>query len=72
MKKMNFTEDDIKEIKRQDKLIHTTKISEREHGLKDTILVILINEIMLAYCIVLHFDVYKGKCKFSVLKPVLF
>lgn len=34
MKKMNFTSDDIKEIKRQDKLIHTTKISEREHGLK--------------------------------------
>lgn len=34
MKKMNFTADDIKEIKRQDKLIHTTKISVREHGLK--------------------------------------
>lgn len=34
MKKMNLTTDDKKEIKRQDKLIHTTKISEREHGLK--------------------------------------
>lgn len=34
MKKMNFTLDDIEEIKRQDKLIHTTKISEREHGLR--------------------------------------
>ena len=31
---MNLTADDIKEIKRQDKLIHTAKISEREYGLK--------------------------------------
>ena len=29
---MNLTADDIKEIKRQDKLIHTAKISEREYG----------------------------------------
>ena len=31
---MNFNAADIKEIKRQDKLIHTEKISKREHGLK--------------------------------------
>lgn len=31
---MNLTADDIKEIKRQDKLIHTANISEREYGLK--------------------------------------
>lgn len=32
--KMNLNEDDVKEIKRQDKLIHTSKISLREHGSK--------------------------------------
>lgn len=31
---MKFSTTDIEEIKRQDKLIHTTKISQREHGLK--------------------------------------
>lgn len=31
---MNFSEDDKKEIERQDRLIHTTKISERVHGQK--------------------------------------
>lgn len=31
---MEFSKADIKEIRRQDKLIHTVKISEREHGLK--------------------------------------
>lgn len=31
---MKFSAADIKEIKRQDKLIHTAKISTREHGLK--------------------------------------
>lgn len=31
---MNFSAEDIREIKRQDKLIHTVKISEREYGSK--------------------------------------
>lgn len=33
-KKKKFSKNDINEIKRQDKLIHTAKISAREHGLK--------------------------------------
>lgn len=31
---MNFNNTDIKEIIKQDKLVHTNAISKREHGLK--------------------------------------
>lgn len=62
---MNFNNTDIKEIIKQDKLVHTNAISKREHGLKNGInQEILIKGIMHVSYIVLHSDAYKEKCKF--------